>query len=418
MAPDRGKREERSRVDLLEWFTVSYRTLYIIAGVALLLGAGAGYWYYKGLATSAPPGVESTTSNVAASARFVSIEGSVQMKAAGSLRWESANKAMLLNKADLVRTGAGSSAEIRFFNEAVFRVRPESVFIIEETFEDPDSRQRRASVKVQSGEVNFQIPQRNVPGSATMISTPTVRTTATDEAEGNVNVVGGGASTLRLFRGKMEGQTTGGDPLALAANEGLKVDAQGRAGPKVTLPGVPTLTAPPPQANISYPSPAEATTLLAWKPVPGAVAYHVVVDMTASFNRPVVDRKEWKPLSMELRGLDVGGYFWQVAAIDKDGTQGSFSEPSRFVVSQGTPRGAPPPLTLEPMTPRGHAVQVKGRTEAGGTLSVNGESIEVRPDGSFNEFLTLPSGRQEVVVRATGSGGGIAELRRSVVVPD
>jgi hypothetical protein len=418
MAADRGKREDRSKVDLVEWFTVSYRTLYIIAGVVLLLGGAGGYWYYRGLASGGPAVVDVPTSNVATSARFVTIEGSVQMKAAGSLRWETANKAMVLNKADLVRTGAGSSAEIRFFNDAVFRVRPDSVFIIEETFEDPTSKQRRAAVKIQSGEINFQVPQRDVPGSATTISTPTVRTTAADEAAGNVNVAGGGASTLRLFRGSMEGQTTGGDRLALNANEGLKVDAQGRAGPKVTLPGVPTLTAPPPQADISYPNPAEATTLLAWKPVPGAVAYHVVVDMTASFNRPVVDRKEWRPLSMELRGLDVGGYFWQVAAIDKDGTQGSFSEPSRFVVSQGTPRGAPPPLTLEPLAPRGHAVQVKGRTEAGGTLSVNGESIEVRPDGSFNEFLTLPSGRQEVVVRATGSGGGTAELRRPVVVPD
>jgi hypothetical protein len=51
-------------------------------------------------------------------------------------------------------------------------------------------------------------------------------------------------------------------------------------------------------------------------------------------------------------------------------------------------------------------------------LSVNGERIDVRPDGSYNEFLTLASGRQEVVLRATGTGGGIAELRRPVVVPD
>jgi hypothetical protein len=416
MAADRGKKENHSKVDLLEWFTVSYRSLYIVAGVALALGAAGGFWYYYEHPKAPPPPVDASTT--AASARFVTIEGSVQMKAAGSLRWESANKAMVLNKADLVRTGSGSSAEIRFFNDAVFRVRPDSVFIIEESSEDPASKQRRAAVKIQSGEVNFQVPQRNLRGGATTISTPTVQTTAADEAEGNVNVAGGGVSTLRLFRGSMQGQTTGGDKLALTANEGMKIDAQGRAGPKVVLPGVPTLTAPPPQADIAYPNPAEATTLLAWKPVPGAMAYHVLVDMTASFNRPVVDRKEWKPLSMELRGLDVGNYFWQVAAVDKDGTQGSFSEPSRFVVSQGVPRGAPPQLSMEPLSPRGNAVQVKGRTEAGVALSVNGQRIDVRPDGSFNEFLTLSSGRQEVVVRATGADGGVAELRRPVVVPD
>jgi FecR protein/Glucodextranase, domain B len=414
MAAGRGQKEKHSKVDLVEWFTVSYRTLYIVAGVALAVGAAGAFWYYYRHGATTP--IVAETASTATAAKFVTIEGSVQMKSAGSLRWESANKTMPLNKADLVRTGSGSSAEIKFFNDAVFRVRPDSVFIIEETSEDPSSKQRRAAVKIQSGEVNFQVPERDVRGSATTISTPTVKTTAADEAEGNVNVAGGGATSFRVFRGRIDGQTTGGDRVALAANEGLRVDAQGRAGPKVTLPGVPVLTAPPPQADIAYPSPAEATTLLAWKAVPGAVAYHVLVDMTGTFNRPVVDRKEWKALSMELRGLDVGSHFWQVAAIDKDGTRGSFSLPSRFVVSQGG--SAPPALTLEPLAPRGNTVQVKGRTEAGAAVSVNGEKVDVRPDGSFNEFLTLASGRQEVVVRATGANGGIAELRRPVVAPD
>ena len=46
MSADRGKKEKHSKVDLVEWFTVSYRTLYIVAGVALALGAAGGYWYY------------------------------------------------------------------------------------------------------------------------------------------------------------------------------------------------------------------------------------------------------------------------------------------------------------------------------------------------------------------------------------
>ena len=110
--------------------------------------------------------------NTATSARFVAIEGRVEMKAAGTLRWETAALAKVLNEADLVRTFASSSAEIRFFNDAVFRVRPDSVFIIAETSEDPASKQRRASVKIQSGEVNFQVPQRDVRGSATTTLDP------------------------------------------------------------------------------------------------------------------------------------------------------------------------------------------------------------------------------------------------------
>ena len=141
----------------------------------------------------------------------------------------------------------------------------------------------------------------------------------------------------------MEGQTTGGDRLALAANEGLKIDAQGRAGPKVTLPGVPTLTAPPPQADIAYHEPRgghDAPRLEGGAGGSGlsrARRHDRFVQPAGGGPEGVEDRYPWSCAASTW-----AAYFWQVAAIDKDGTQGSFSETSRFVVSQGAPRGAPP----------------------------------------------------------------------------
>ena len=44
------------------------------------------------------------------------------------------------------------------------------------------------------------------------------------------------------------------------------------------------------QAEITYQDPTRATTLLLWKPVPGATTYHVMLDYSAYFNRPLVDR--------------------------------------------------------------------------------------------------------------------------------
>jgi hypothetical protein len=64
-------------------------------------------------------------------------------------------------------------------------------------------------------------------------------------------------------------------------------------------------------------------------------------------------------------------------------------------------------------------VQVKGRTEAGASVTVNGQRVGVQGDGSFNEFITLEKvGRQDVVIRAAGLNGGTSELKRSVVVGD
>jgi hypothetical protein len=133
-----------------------------------------------------------------------------------------------------------------------------------------------------------------------------------------------------------------------------------------------------------------------------------------------VDRKNWQSGSMELRGLDVGTYYWKVAAVDKEGVEGSFSEFARFAVTR--PRGIlaggpPPPLIIDPLEPRGNILQVKGKTEAGASLTVNGQRVDVQADGSFNEFITLEGGKQLVVFRATGINGGVNEQKRPLVVP-
>jgi hypothetical protein len=416
MAPEKGK-PSRPKDDIIDWFTVSYRSIYIAVGALIVLAGGGGYLYYSQRNPPVPP---SSVPPISTSARFNNIDGSVQVRTAGTLQWVSADKNIVLNKADLVRTGSGASAEIRFFDGTVFHVRADSLITIEETSEDPASKQRRVAAKISSGEVNFQTVPRNVPGSAAVFSTPTVRTTAGDNSAGNILVQESGDSGIKIFRGTARAESNTGEKIELAANTGVRVDAGGKLGPKITLPGIPILLAPPHQAEISYPNPPSATTLLAWKAVPGAVSYHALVDYTPTFSRPVVDRKNWQGGSMELRGLDVGTYYWKVAAVDKEGVEGSFSEFARFAVTRphGILAGSPlPPLIIDPLEPRGNILQVKGKTEPGASLTVNGQRVDVQADGSFNEFITLEGGKQLVVFRATGINGGVNEQKRPLVVP-
>src|SRR4029079_2784507 len=153
-----------------------------------------------------------------------------------------------------------------------------------------------------SGEVNFQTVRKNVPDSATEISTPTVRTTASELTEGGIRVAQSGESDLRVNRGSLNAETKAGEKIQVGTSEAVKVDAGGKAGPKVALPPVPGLVAPPHEAEISYPNPAVATTLLAWKAVTGAASYHFQIDYSAYFNRPILDRVGIKDSSVELRG--------------------------------------------------------------------------------------------------------------------
>jgi hypothetical protein len=405
------KQPPRASGDRIEWFTVSYRTLALAGGAILLAAIG---WFLLGRRTPPPP---PPATAVATGARFESIEGSVQVKRSGTLEWVPATRAVVLRQNDLVRTGSGATAEIHLADGGVINVRPDSLMTILESSQNPISRLQRVALSIQSGEANFQTAGRNVPGSTT-ISTPTLRATADRDTSGSIQVAEGGATGLRIFRGQGAAETRAGQRIALASNEGVNVDATGAAGPKLALPTVPQLTAPSNGTDIAYPDLTQGITLLLWSTVPQASAYRVMVDFSPSFARPLFDRQTARSTQMELRALEAGSYYWKVAAIGTDGTEGSFSDLWRFTLARSPQSlASPPPLVFEAAELKGNVLHVRGRTEPGATLSMSGVRLEVQADGSFNEFVTFDGGAGTTVrLTATGTRGGRAEQRRRVTV--
>lgn len=411
------QRKEPSQIsgDRIEWFTVRYRTLMVAAG-ALVLVALAAAWFFLGGGEPAPP---PPPESVETGARFSAIEGSVQVKRAGTLEWISANESVILRRNDLVRTGSGATAEILFADGTQFSVRPDSLITIEESSQNPISRQQRVALSIQSGEANFQTAPRAVPGLTT-ISTPTVRTTTERDTVGNIQVADTGDTGIRIFQGAGQAQTTGGQTIQLAPNEGVQVDAAGTAGAKTTLPKIPILTAPPNETELSYPDPSRAITLLMWNDVDEAENYRVMVDFSRTFARPLVDRQGFDGTQMQLRGLETGTYYWKVAAVGEDGSEGSFAPASSFSLLKAPAVAAkPPPLAVDTLELKGNVLHVRGQTAPGASLTLDGTRIEVQPDGSFNEFVMFEgSATTPVLVRATGVSGGVVEQRRPIVVSD
>jgi hypothetical protein len=211
--------------------------------------------------------------------------------------------------------------------------------------------------------------------------------------------------------------TKTGDSVQLAANTQLKVDAAGKAEPVHALPSVPALLAPQHQTEITYQDPARATTLLVWKPVPGATAYHVMLDYNAYFNRPLVDRTGITEPSVEVRGLDVGKYYWRVAAVDKDNAEEASptSRASRSAGPRGPVHRRSAPIIIESIDVRQNILQVRGRTAGGdadGERTAGGRgqrgafksssSLVEKPAGSSWSSLRGINGAAET---AAGDGG-------------
>jgi hypothetical protein len=406
------RKPQRGGGDRIEWFTVSYRTLALAGGAFVLVGALG--WILLGPKAPPPP---PPALNVETGARFASFDGSVHVKRAGTLEWRAATPTAVLRQNDLVRTGSGATAEILFADGMHISVRPDTLITIVESSRNLVSQQQRTALAVQSGEANFQTAARE---GTTTISTPTLRTDAGRDTAGNIQVAESGETGLRIFKGQGEAQTRDGQRIPLAANQGVTVNPEGKAGPTVDLPTVPQLTAPPNRADIAYEDLPRSVTLLVWNAVAGASSYRVMVDYGPTFARPLYDRQGHRPTQLEVRGLEAGSYYWKVAAIDARGSEGSFSDPWRFTLAAAPPRVSPPPtLVFEAAELRGNVLHVRGRTQPGATLTLNGNRLEVQADGTFNEFLSFEGqAGATVVLRATTLEGGTVEDRRRVTAPN
>jgi hypothetical protein len=410
MAEEKKLSPEQVELDRLE---TSSRGVYLSAALAIVLVGGFLAWRYIGDPGPSTAPTETLRPSLT-TARFTSIEGSVRVKPFGQVEWKAANARMTLRTSDLVQTRSASTAEIEFFDGTVIHVRPDSLITIEESVQDPSAQQRKVALAIESGVVNYQ---KTTPGR-TEVSTRNLTLVQGGPGEGSVGVGESGEADVKLFGGEdAEVETSAGTTVALAANEAVRVDAAGQAGDKVVLPPAPRLVAPPHDAEVAHIEPANARTVLEWAPVETARAYHVMLDYSAQFNRPLVDQRAVQGTSFEVQGLEEGRYFWRVASVAGGDAEGDFSDAGRFELSRAP---APPPgprLRVEALDVRGNILQVRGRTDPGCTVTVNGQPVEVRANGSFGEFIALGgAGRQQVVIRSRGPNGGVSEETRAVEV--
>lgn len=404
----------RAEDDLFEWFTVSYANiLRVAAGLLLLAGVGGAYLYLRNRPALVflPP--------TASQARFNWFEGVVKVKVSGAADWVMASAELALGRHDLVRTLPGAAAEIAFFDGTLVHLRPDSLVSIEATSEDSDTQRRCVAWHIASGEVQFKTGPRTVPTGLAEVSTPAAEGRVGGSTSAAVRVAETGASEFRLFEGTGQVTTKTGQRVELGTAQALRVSAEGKLSPKLTLPAPPVLR-PVQQETVLRNQTSGATARLLWRPEPAAVAYRVMVDHNAAFAWPMVDRKGIRESAVELRGLDPGRYYWRVAALGRDDLEGAFSEYARLEVIRGRP-GAQlkaPPLWVESVEVRGRIAQVKGTTEPFARVTINGQKAEVQADGSFNEFVTLlPQTDQEIVIQAHGADGGMAEQKRTVTLP-
>ncbi|MGD0429302.1 MAG: hypothetical protein ABSC10_21560 [Candidatus Acidiferrales bacterium] len=411
-----------SRVEVY-WHTVTYKTvaLYVIV-VAAIIGSATYLVFPEATAniarhisdTIARP--ESGVATISArQARFVNLDGKVQVKKVNSVTWASADYQLTLDKGDLVQTGPEGVARIAFADGTQYTVKGDTLVTVEENLVEHD-RASSVGVHISSGQVDLATGTWEVPGSKAEVSfenavaslQANTRAAVRSDPETKQQEITVASGSAELNRGN-EHMDIGQFEKVTFPTGGQMTKSQVLAPPELVQP----LNLQPITVN----DPKRDPVHFAWNAVATAKTYQFQISTTAAFNHVVMDKKVSSE-NVDITGLDPGDYFWRVRAIDADGKTSDVSDPFKFIL---VVHGKEQEMLLEVDSTElnGNVVEVIGRTEPGAALIINGEQVaSIQPDGHFRHFLpAMTKGSHEIILTGQNRRGGTATKRVEVVIP-
>lgn len=358
----------------------------------------------------------------ARAAQFYRIEGDVRVKRARELIWVPAKKGMALSVGDQIKTSSRAAAQIIYFNGTITTVTSGSLMEIKELYDNPSTRIQQVREQLRSGKIAAATQQPSAEGSFHEITTRNA--VAVTEERSSLEVAFDEEeqrTRLEVHSGRAEVSAPDGGPaVSVKAREGLEVDREAKVSERIVLPPAPILESPIDQKIIPLGDESETSVELSWQAVDEAEGYHLQISSRALFSDLLVDGVLDTNVATLPRARH-GHYYWRVAVVFPDGTEGPTSEVRKFRVVEGTlsPLGddQPPPLQLDDFLVFSTQVIVRGRTEPGALLSVDGTRIDVYEDGTFTSVIPLRvAGRQRLVFLAQDVAGNSTTLTRHVEV--
>jgi hypothetical protein len=419
---DPGAPPKIHRVEVY-WTAVTYKTvaIYIILAVAVILSGlylAVPQWYSATFHKISSTIDNNDSESLAISqnqAKFVNLDGKVQIKKVNSVQWVEADFHATLDKGDLVQTGSDAIARIAFGDGTFYTVKSDTLITVEENSMN-SNKATSVAVRINTGAVDLATPNWASPDSKAAVSVedataqlhPNSRAAVKadpDKKENEIVVSGGGAEVQR-----------GAEKVELAQFQKVTMPTGGPLT-KSDVPAPPSLVEPLNLSPIIGENPKTTSIHFEWKPVQDAVSYTLRISPTTMFTKPVKETSV-KGTSAEVSGLDAGDYFWNVTAMDGKKQLGEVSEMFKFtLVAQGKTQEMM--LEVDGVQLHGHVAEIIGRTEPGAALIINAQPVpNIAADGSFRHFTEqLLPGEHTIVVIGSNRRGGTAKRQLSIVVP-
>jgi hypothetical protein len=417
-------KQKVTRVEVY-WHTVKYRTVILYAFVMLAIVLGSLYMIFpdvpasviKRISDAVGPHDNGVAANISArQARFVNLDGKVQVKKVNSVQWTDADYQLTLDKGDLIQTASEGVARIAFADGTTYTVKGDTLVTVEENIVEHD-RASQVGVHISSGQVDLATGSWQIPGSKAEVSFENAvaslrsnsRAAVTSDPTTNEQQITVNSGSAELNRGNEHVDIGQYERASLPPDGGPIVKTQVLAPPELVEP----LNLQP----IILADPKHDPVHFSWKAAATAKTYDFQASNTAMFNHIVMERKT-TATSVDVSGFDPGDYFWRVRAIDDNDKVSDASDAYKFtLVAQGKEQEML--LEVDDTQLQGNVVEISGRTEPGAALIINGAQVpDIQADGHFRYFTDpMERGSHTVVITGQNRRGGTAIKRVTVVIP-
>jgi len=353
----------------VQWTAITYRTIALYAMLAIVIVCAGVYlarpeWLSRtmdrvshSLGATAPGNAAALAQN---QARFVNLDGKVEIKRANSVTWENADYRTTLDRGDLIRTGDDGAARLTFVDGTTYTIKSNSFVTVEQNYIDRD-QSTSVAVHISSGAVDLATGTWQSPRSRAEVSFANARASLKENsraavrtdpvsAENQITVTAGSADLL-----------AGNQHVAIGEWERVTYNASSGTVAKTTVLAPPNLTAPLNLQPLIEEDPKHAAVHFAWSAVPEAVSYSLRVSTNSMFTR-IAAEKVVTGANADISGFDPGDYFWSVTAIDAHKKESAPSDAFKFtLISQG--KSEEMLLEVDETELHGNVVELLGRTE-------------------------------------------------------
>jgi hypothetical protein len=406
------------------WHTVTYKTVAVYAVLIAAIVFAALYLIkpdlyieaYNKFDKSMGSGGGDAVPISQMQAKFVNLDGKVQVKKVNSVQWVDADFRTTLDKGDQIQTSADGAARITFADNTTYTIKSGTFITVEENSmgnEKPSS----SGVHITSGQVDLKTPNYSSPDSkaavsmedsvAQLHSNSSAAVKADPDNKENEIVVSSGSAEVQRGQEKVE----------IGQYQKVSIPTGGPITKSDVL-APPDLSSPRNFEPLIVENPKVAAIHFEWKPVPEAISYTLRISTTAMFTKTVKEPKTVTGTSADITGLEGGDYFWTVTATNAKKETSEVSETFRFtLVAQGKTQEMA--LEITGTVVHGRVVEIIGRTEPGAALIINGQPVPIiAADGTFRHFTEpLEPGPHTIVIIGQNRRGGTNQQKVPIVVP-